>query len=80
MTQTGNFFYHSRVIHSKRHIDTNAEKRRTAEIPLTIPVAACNPHHSQENNKEDKEAARDTIDNGRGDGVRERVICHTSQA
>ena len=38
-------------------------------LPFTIPVAAGNSHHSQEDDQEEKEASRDTVNNGRGDGV-----------
>ena len=47
-------------------------------IPGALPVTGGDSHHSQDDGQEDEEASRDTVDNGRGGGVGERVIGHAS--
>ena len=47
-------------------------------LPVTVPVTRGDPHHSEEDNKEDEEPPGHTVHNGRGDGVGEGVIGHSS--
>ena len=45
---------------------------------VTIPVTAGDSHHGEEDDKQDEESSRDTIDDGRGDGEGEGIIGHSS--
>ena len=62
------------------NIMETSEKAKRRAVPGALPVTGGDSHHSQEDGEEDEEASRDTIDNGRGGGVGERVIGHASRA
>ena len=62
------------------NIMENSETAKRGAVPGALPVTGGDSHHSQDDSEEDEEASRDTIDNGRGGGVGERVIGHPSRA